>query len=221
MKITTRSLVNSVAVGSVATLAMAFGAIGQAQAATLLTENFDAITTKLSATGTLGNFTVLAGTNVDVIGSNPSLYNFYPGTGTGNGNYIDLNGSPLTGTTTQGTITSNNSFTFTAGQSATLSFNYGKNGDTSAADVFLGTTKVASLTAPSGTTFANFNQTFTAPTNGTLRFVSTNPGNGGIILDNIVLSNSAIVPEPSDFLGTAIAVGSVVMLRRNTIKKTK
>jgi hypothetical protein len=212
MKITTHSLVNSVAVGSVATLAMAFGAIDQAQAATLLTENFNAVATKLSATGTLGNFTVLTGTNVDVIGNSPVLYDFY----SGNGNYIDLNGSPLAGTTTQGTITSNNSFTFTAGQSATLSFNYGKNGATSAADVFLGTTKVVSLTAPSGTGFATFNQTITAPTSGTLRFVSTNPGNGGIVLDNIVLTS---VPEPSDFVGTAIAFGSVVLLRRNFIKK--
>ncbi len=217
MKMTTRSLVNTVAIGSIATLAMAFGAVSSAQAATLIDENFNGILQNLNVTGALGsNFTVTGG-DVDVIGTN---YDFYPGQGYGN--YIDLNGGSA------GTITSS-TFNFNAGDTLTLSFDYGQNPDTQSgtsqrtADVFFGNTLITSLSNPTGPTLTSSGDfTFNAPTTGTLRFVSTNTGAAGIVLDNIKLtSTSSAVPEPSDFVGTAIAFGSVVMLKRNFGKKAK
>lgn len=216
MKMTTRSILGSVAVGGISTLALSLGGFDRAQAATLVSENFGAGDPgTYNITGPLNsNFTVSAG-NVDLIGSS-TPFDLYPG----NGDYIDLNGNQ------SGTITSINSFTFATGESATLSFDYGTNGPGTTANVFLGSTLLASLTAPTGSSFVNFNQTFTAPTNGTLRFESTNGGFGGIVLDNIELtSNPAVVsstevPEPSDIVGTAFAFGSVVLLKRKLSKKS-
>jgi hypothetical protein len=208
MKMTTRALVSSVAIGGAA-LGLAFGSIDRAQAATLINENFGTGTPGVyNITGDIpgSSFTVTSG-NVDLIGAS-TPYDLYPG----NGDFIDLNGS------TRGTITSNNSFTFAAGEVANLSFNYGSNpvGSGATADVFLGSTLLASLTAPTGSSFASFNQTIFSPSDGTLRFVSTSGTNGGVVLDNVVLTT---VPEPSDLMGTAIAFGSVVLLKRNLTKK--
>jgi hypothetical protein len=217
MKMTTRSLVNSLAVASVATLAIAFGS-AQAQAATLVDENFDAVATGLNLTGGVGSFTATAvatGGGVDVVG--PSTFPLSYG-GNGYGNYLDLNGDNA------GQLESSN-FTFNVGDVVNLSFDYGQNGGGSA-DVFLGSTLLTSLVAPgNASTFTpyTYSDTLTSSFNGSLRFVATGAGNGGIVLDNIKLTatNTSAVPEPSDFVGTAIAFGSVVMLKRNFSKKTK
>jgi hypothetical protein len=215
MKMTTRSLVNSLAVASVATLAIAFGS-AQAQAATLVDENFNAVATGLNLTGGVGSFTATAvatGGGVDVVG--PSTFPLSYG-GNGYGNYLDLNGDNA------GQLESSN-FTFNVGDVVNLSFDYGQNGGGSA-DVFLGSTLLTSLVAPgNASTFTpyTYSDTLTSSFNGSLRFVATGAGNGGIVLDNIKLTatNTSAVPEPSDFVGTAIAFGSVVLLRRNAIKK--
>jgi hypothetical protein len=217
MKMTTRSLVNSLAVASVATLAIAFGS-AQAQAATLVDENFDAVATGLNLTGGVGSFTATAvatGGGVDVVG--PSTFPLSYG-GNGYGNYLDLNGDNA------GQLESSN-FTFNVGDVVNLSFDYGQNGGGSA-DVFLGSTLLTSLVAPgNASTFTpyTYSDTLTSSFNGSLRFVATGAGNGGIVLDNIKLTatNTSAVPEPSDFVGTAIAFGSVVMLKRNFGKKAK
>lgn len=206
MKMTTRTLLSGVALSG-ATLAMAFGSVDRAQAAILFTENFGSgLADQYNVTGTVGGFTVTGG-NVDLIGNN-GIYNFYPG----NGNYIDLNG------TTSGTITST-AVSFNPGESATLTFDYGTNGGGTSANIFLGGVQVGSLTAPNSTSFTPFSLNIANPTSGALSFVSTNPGGGGMILDNIQLSSNVAVPEPSDFVGTAFAFGSVVLLKRNLSKK--
>jgi hypothetical protein len=204
MKITTRSLINSITVGSVATLAMSFGAIDQAYAVTF-TENFNTVPLALNKTGTVGALTVSTG-NVDVIGA--GSFDLAPG----NGNYIDLNGNILGGITST-------PFTFTGGP-ATLSFSYGSNGTGRSALVTLGTYSTT-LTTQAGAGLTAFSTTIANPTNGALSFVSTNAGSGGILIDNISLTYNTAVPEPSDFVGTAIAFGSVVMLKRNFGKKAK
>ncbi len=207
MKITTRSLVNTVAVGSVATLAMAFGSVRSAQAVTVtFSENFDAVTQGLNRTGAIGSFTTSTG-NVDVIGT--GSYDLAPG----NGNYIDLNGN------TTGGIVSTSPFAFGGGP-ATLSFSYGTNGTGRSATVTLGGATITTLTSPTTSGFSTFSQTINAPVNGALSFLSTNTGNGGILIDNVrLVYNNTAVPEPSDFVGTAIAFGSVVLLKRNFSKK--
>ena len=89
MKMTTRSLVNSVAMGSVATAALAFGAIDRAQAATFsFTDNFSSENggvAQLAYTG-FANWNVTAA-DVDLIGN--GNFDFFPG----NNLYVDLNGS--------------------------------------------------------------------------------------------------------------------------------
>jgi hypothetical protein len=207
MKMTTRTLVSGIALSG-ATLAMAFGSIDRAQAAVLFTENFGSgLPDQYSvASGTIGGFTVTGG-NVDLIG-NGGAYDVFPG----NGNYLDLNGN------TAGTITSTSSFTFNLGESGILAFNYG-GGAGSSANIFLGGVQIGSLTTPVNTSFTPFTLNVANPTSGALSFVSTNPGGGGIVLDNIQLSSTTDVPEPSDFVGTAFAFGSVVLLKRNLSKK--
>jgi hypothetical protein len=214
MKMTTRSLLNTVAIGSITTLAMAFGSVSSAQAATLVDENFDAVAIQGGRTGPVGSYLTVTAGDIDVIG--PGFADFYPG----NGNYIDLNGG------TGGTLTSS-TFTFSAGDVVNLSFDYAKNLDSAgvnvSADVILNGVTIGQLGNLSTLTPFSFSTIIGADTTGTLSFVSTNPGTGGVVLDNIKLTSTstAAVPEPSDFVGTAIAFGSVVMLKRNFGKKAK
>ncbi|WP_181243816.1 PEP-CTERM sorting domain-containing protein [Chamaesiphon polymorphus] len=218
---TTRSILSGVAVGGLSTLALSLGGFDRAQAATiLLSENFGSgapFTEEI--TGSLNSsFNVTAG-NVDIIGQGTGI-DIYPSPP--NGNYLDLNG------TTSGTIASVNSFTFLPGESATLTFDFGRNTELvtvpTSAQVFLGSTLLATLNDPVGSSFTAFSQTISNPTNGTLRFASTNSGVRGIVLDNIVLTSNpaatTAVPEPSDLVGTAFAFGSVVLLKRKLSKKT-
>jgi hypothetical protein len=207
MKMTTRSLLSSVAIGVAALTQFT----SPASAITLINETFGSGNPdRFNVSSAVGTFAVTSG-NIDLIGNGGS-FDFY----TGNGNYIDLNGN------TGGTITSTSSFTFNPGESATLSFDYGTNGVGTSADIFFGGNLIGSLLTPSGgSSFTPFNLTFNNPGSGALSFVSTNAGGGGIVLDNIQLSsNPASVPEPSDMLGTAIAFGSIVMLKRKLTKKT-
>jgi hypothetical protein len=178
-------------------------------------EDFNSVIVTNNITTAAGQFTVTSG-NIDVIGTN--AYDFYPG----NGNYIDLNGDQ------PGTIATS-AFTFNTGDVVTLAFNYGANGDGRTADVTVaGNTfnLLASQSADNGV-FNSFSQTFTVGSDlsSALSFIATSGTDGGIILDNISLtsvSNTATsVPEPSEMLGTMVAFGSVVLLKRKLSKKQK
>jgi hypothetical protein len=209
MKMTTRSLVNGVAAGSAATLALAFGAVDRAQAATLFSDTFNTENGGIANNGTLSytgfaNWDVTGG-NVDLIGTNS--FDLYPG----NGLYVDLNG------VTQGAITTKQSYSITDGD---VTFSYGTNDGTAAiADVFFGTTKLGSISnVGSGSSFST--GTFSiANLSGQLSFRSITGTAGGIVVDNIVLNESTAVPEPSDLMGTVFALGSVVALKRKFGKK--
>jgi hypothetical protein len=213
MNMTTRTLVSGFALGG-ATLAMAFGSIDRAQAIVLVNDDFGTGTTGAYniTPGTLdSSFTITSG-SVDLIGG-VSTNDFYPG----NGNYIDLNGL------NPGTIASS-IFNFNAGDVVTLSFDYGANGSNRSADISLGSFNFSPLTGVNqGAQFQSFTQTFTVSSafSGALNFTASNPGTGGVVLDNIVLSSTPVneVPEPSDLMGTAVAFGSVVLLKRNLSKK--
>ena len=191
---------------SVLTSAIGVAALSQSAAPAhavniIFAENFGASAPDQYNATSAGVFTATAG-NVDLIGDG-GLYDFYPG----NGKYIDLNGN------TAGDISSS---IFTLSAPGTLSFDYGANGS-GAFDVFFGATKLVSLSAVQSGTFANYSTAVSG--SGAVRFVSNTPGAGGAIIDNVVLSESTAVPEPSDFVGTVFALGSVVALKRKFGKK--
>ena len=105
MKMTTRSLVNGVAAGSVATLALAFGSIDRAQAATFsFSDNFNAENGTVAALGynSFANWNVTTN-DVDLIGN--GSFDFFPG----NGLYVDLNGAA------PGQLTSKTAYAFNTG----------------------------------------------------------------------------------------------------------
>jgi hypothetical protein len=134
--------------------------------------------------------------SVDVIGT--GSYDFYPG----NNNYIDMNGT----TKQSGRMHTNAAFSFLAGKTYTLSFNYGNNSNSAGN----GSTEtlVASVLGFPGVTInqvgviASYllgSYTFTAVSNfsSALYFNASGTNdddNGGLILDNVSLS---VVPVPA------------------------
>lgn len=207
MKMTTRALFGGLVLGGATLTQFAT----PASAAILFNETFGgSASDQYNATGAVGsNFTVTGG-NIDLIGEGGG-YDFY----TGNGKYIDLNGN------TGGTITSS-IFSFAPGETGTVTFNYGTNGPGTSAEVFFGGVSLGTVSAPTGGSFATKTFNILNPTSGALSFVgNANTGAGGIVLDNIQFSSNdtTSVPEPSDFVGTAFAFGSVVLLKRKMTKK--
>ncbi len=175
-------------------------------AATLISEDFNAAGPAFGVSTTIPSFTVTSGT-VDVIGVG-SGFDFYPG----NGAYIDLSGNSA------GSIASS-AFSFNAGDTVTLTFSYGANGDNRSANISLGSLFATSLTASqsSGSVFSTYTTTFTvsSATSASLLFTGTTPGASGFVIDNVVLTSTA-VPEPAMLpaLLTLGAVGGALVLRR-------
>ncbi|WP_373544438.1 hypothetical protein [Chamaesiphon sp.] len=197
-------------------IASAFGVVALAQfatpasAITLINETFGSGNRdqfNIGVGSTVGsNFKVTAG-NVDLIGNNGS-FDLYPG----NGNYIDLNGN------TFGTITSIGTFSFAAGDTLNLSYNYGTNGAGGGANIFLGTTQIGVLSNVSvASGFFSGSYDTTQPLSGALSFVSTTPGFGGVVLDNIKLDKTTAVPEPFTIIGTIVG-GTVAIRTRKKLK---
>ena len=221
MKMTTRSLVNGVAAGSVATLALAFGSIDRAQAATFsFSDNFNAENGGIATPATLSynrfaNWNVTTN-DVDLIGN--GSFDFFPG----NGLYVDLNGAA------PGQLTSKTAYAFNAGDVVNLSFSLAGAGDASnpSVTVALGSLFSQTFNRTQGQAFTPFTTSFTvgSDTNTALTFTAAGGTSGGLLLDNVSLASTAAasttaVPEPSDLAGTAIAFGSVVLLKRNLTKK--
>ena len=217
MKMTTRALVSGVALSG-ATLAMAFGSIDRAQAATFsFSDNFDAENggvANLSYT-TFANWNV-SKADVDLIGN--GNFDFFPG----NGLYVDLNG------VAPGELTSKTAFAFNAGDVVTLGFRLAGAADASnpSVTVSLGSLFNQTFTRTQSQPFTAFSTTITvgANTNEALTFTANGGTNGGLLLDSVSLASTAGVsateiPEPSDLAGTAFAVGSVVLLKRKFGKK--
>jgi hypothetical protein len=208
MKMTTRSLVNSVAAGSVATLALALGAVDRAQAANFsFNDNFNA------ENGGVGTLAYTGFTNWDVTSADVDLigngtFDFFPG----NGLYVDLNGAA------PGQITSKTAYAFNAGDIVNLSFDLGGAFDNSnpSVTVALGSLFSQTFNRTQGQAFTPFSTTFTVGSdiNTALTFTAAGGTNGGLVLDNVSLASISTVPEPSDLVGTVFAFGSVVLLKR-------
>ena len=145
-----------------------------------------------------------SGGNVDLIGNNGS-FDLYPG----NGNYIDLNGN------TSGTITSVGIFSFAAGDLLNLTYSVGTNGAAKKANVFLGTTQIGVIdNIAVGSSFDTLTYSSTQDFSGALSFVSTTPGSGGIVLDNIKLDKTTAVPEPFTIIGTIVGGTAAIRTRK-------
>jgi hypothetical protein len=165
-----------------------------AQAATVLSENFNELTPGPSATS-VGAFSTISGTNVDIVGSVNGSYFPTLCVAPESGNCIDLDGS---GGNPQGILQSN--ATFPAG-TYYLSFNLigSQRGNTTSTTVTFGpysqTFVLASADVSSGIV-SNVPVTLTTPAQ--LTFTSNTPGDLGAVLDNVVISNSppATTPAP-------------------------
>ena len=217
MKMTNRALLGGVALSG-ATLAMAFGSIERAQAATFsFSDNFDAENGGAAALGytSFANWNV-SKADVDLIGNGNA--DFFPG----NGLYVDLNGNA------PGGLTSKTAYMFNAGDVVNLGFRLAGAADASnpSVTVSLGSLFNEIFTRTPSQPFTEFSTTITvgANTNEFLSFTANGGGASGLLLDSVSLASTAgvsatEVPEPSDLAGTAFAFGAVVLLKRKFGKK--
>jgi hypothetical protein len=196
-------LLRSIAAASLA-VALLVHVATPSDAATLISEDFNAAGPAFGVSTTIPSFTVTSGT-VDVIGIG-SGFDFYPG----NGAYIDLSGNSA------GSISSS-AFSLNAGDTVTLTFLYGANGENRSADISFGSFFTSLTANQSFGAFQTFTTTFTvsSATSASLVFTGTTPGASGFVIDNVVLTSTA-VPEPAllPALLTLGAVGGALVLRR-------
>jgi hypothetical protein len=190
-----------------------FGLTSPLHANTIVNENFGELTPQLSATS-VGAFSAINGTNVDIVGGSLFGYLCVPPE---SGNCIDLDCS---GGNPESQLRSNQLF---AAGTYNLSFD------------LIGNQRGTS--ASTSVTFGNYDQGFTLPSNDTssgividelvtltspgyLVFTSNDPAgdNAGTLLDNVVVStaNTTITPEPSALLllGTGLAGFASVLRKR-------
>ncbi len=205
MKMTTRNLVSSVALGGAA-LAMAFGSIDRAQAASIVLGN----------TGS-GTYTVSAGGSTSAY-INPAWF-----ANDGTSSWIGSPSAPA------GNYTYSTTFSLAGLNPSTALISGTWAGDNNGVSILLNNSATG-ITANAGSVnFSGFtpfsiasNANFLAGSN-TLSFTINNqdgPGNNPTGL-RVALAGTAdtLVPEPSDLMGTAIAFGSVILLKRKMTKK--
>ncbi len=175
-------------------------------ATTLFEDNFDN-DTQGTPQPSLDNWTVGGTGTIDVIGT--GFYDFYPG----NGNYIDLNGSPGAGS-----ITTTDPLGMVVGQTYELSFDYGVNLTSAGLEELLfgfGTTTF-SLLIEGAIDLTHYVVSFVYDGSGDFLFfadsgVNSPNDNGGPVVDNIQLS---AVPLPAAGLLLLGGLGALGALRR-------
>jgi hypothetical protein len=212
MKMTTRSLVSGIAISG-ATLAMAFGSVDRAQAASI----------SLGNTG-VGTYSVTGGGSTSLY-AHPAWF-ATESTLYGTSSWI---GSE---TIAPGDYTYSTTFDLAGLNASTASITGDWAGDNSGVSILLNGSATG-ITANAGSVnFASFTgftidstANFAAGLN-TLSFTINNANDGfatnpaGIrVAMTGTADASATVPEPSDFVGTAFAFGSVVLLKRKMSKK--
>ncbi len=184
------------------------------QAVTILSENFDELTTSLGVTS-VGAFSAIDGTNVDIVG--PTLLSGLCAAPE-SGNCVDLNG---TGGNPQGVLRSNTPITLSPGIDYRLSFD------------LIGSQR--DLTTSTTVNFGPYNQTFVlasgdvssgivsnalvtvgATTVANLTFTSNTGGQIGALLDDVLITS--VIPEPSTALLVALGLGSMSVVRRRRVR---
>jgi hypothetical protein len=213
MKMTTRALVGSVALSS-ATLALAFGSIDRAQAASITLGNTG--TGTYSVTGPSGASTAVIPNGAFPIGpwfANTATSSWIGSTDALAGNYTYTTTFDLTGLVASTAQISGQWAGDNTGVSILL------NGQSTGITANAGSVNFGGFTGFSIDNTANF-----ATGLNTLAFTINNavgPGQNptGLRVELAGTANAAAIPEPSDFIGTAIAFGSVVLLKRNLTKK--
>jgi hypothetical protein len=231
MKMTTRSLVNGVALSSVATLALALGAIDRAQAATITTLFNTGVNTSgaVLPDGTIDSHYTLTAAPAGA-GTAVARTAGYPAGGPWSGisttsawvgpNTTNFYGAP-------GDYTYTTTFDLTGFDASTANINGKWSTDNNGVAIKLnGNTVVlpASSLSNSYTTFSAFtiSSGFLSGLNQLDFVVNNGPGlaNNPTGLRVELEGTAAAVPEPSDLVGTAVAFGSVVLLKRKLTKKT-
>jgi hypothetical protein len=192
--------VRHLAMGSA--IALLFASSALADSVTILKENFNELTPALAVTA-VGAFSAINGTNVDIVGG--ALFGdlcVLPESG----NCVDLNG---TGGKSQGELESNSAFTLNPGAHYTLSFDLigSQRGVTTSTTVSFGPySKTFVLTSTDDTDgIVSVQITVPSTTVTHLEFQSNTPGNVGALLDNVSITSSRAVPEPS--ISVLLAIG--------------
>jgi hypothetical protein len=230
MNITTRSILSSVAVGSISTLALSLGGFDRAQAATISLGN--------TGTGTYSVVGPAGATNSTAIIPNGTPPNV-PGSWFQNTATSSWIGSTIDPT---GNYTYTTTFDLTGLDPTTASIFGEWAGDNQGVSILLNNSSVGIATNPGSVGYTGFtpfsiNNTaaFSGGTN-TLAFTIFNFDDGNVNRDGTgpnptglrvelagtadALPDPTAVPEPSDLMGTAFAFGSVVLLKRKLSKKT-
>ncbi len=180
-----------------------------AQAAPIYSDNFDSYTAdQLNwAPPALSGWTVTGGGTVDIIGISGS-YDFL----TGNGRYVDLDGSNGNSGLLSHTVS------LLAGQTYSLSFDLAGShrGSSETVDVNFGTT-AATFTLASSDGFSLHTMNFSAISTGLYSFNYQNLGgdNVGALLDNVAVNS---VPEPESyamFMAELGVMGFIARRRKN------
>lgn len=192
-------------------------------AATILSQNFDGLTTGLSVT-VVGQFNTINGTNVDIVGG--ALFGTLCASPE-SGNCVDMDGSSGN---PEGVLQTTSTISLLPGFTYLLSFDLigSQRGNTASTTVTLGTSgcsgagclynQTFNLASTDDTTgiVSNAVITVSTPTNALLTFTSNTPGFDGDMLDNVLLTSQAVgtVPEPSTFALAGLMLLGVGLLRR-------
>ena len=222
MKTTTRALVSGVALSG-ATMAMAFGSIDRAQAATIVLEN----------TGTAGAYSITsfpAGASNTVATVPNGAFPIPPWfENTATSSWIAPN--TIDTVSPAGNYTYSTTFDLTGLVASTAQILGNWAGDNSGVSILLNGSSTG-ITANAGSVnfsgFTGFSiantANFVSGVN-TLAFTINNfddgqgPNPTGFRAELAGTADATAIPEPSDIMGTAIAFGSVVLLKRNLTKK--
>lgn len=221
MKMTTRALVSGVALSG-ATLAMAFGSIDRAQAATIVLGN--------TGTGTYSITSAPAGATTTVAIVPNGAFPIGPW-------FNNTTASSWIGPNTAQTVSPTGNYTYSTtfdltgliASTAQISGNWA--GDNSGVSILLNGSSTGITANAGGVNFGGFTGFSIANTANFLSGVNTlaftinnlddgqGPNPTGFRAELAGTADSTAIPEPSDIMGTAIAFGSVVLLKRNLSKK--
>lgn len=202
-----------------------FCALPAAQAATILSENFNELTDALAVTS-VGAFQAISGTSVDIVGAGNGFAALCAAPESGS--CVDLDGS---GGASQGILQNVTALMLSPGTNYFLSFDLigSQRGTTASTTVTLGTSgcsgagclynQTFNLTSGDDSTgiVTNALLTVSSETTAFLTFTSNTSGNVGDVLDNVQITTSAIsaTPEPSSMILTGSAfVGLGLLARR-------